>query len=133
MYHVFTVLIIIDCILLILIVLVQNSKGGGLAAGFTSSNQYMGVRKTADFLEKATWTLASALLVLCVISTMSLHSTSEEKKSLIENQIKNSSTANPAVPFSQGQNGNAKNAQSASKKSPAPLAIPGGNENPKKK
>lgn len=59
-----SVLILIVCILLILVVLVQNSKGGGLASNFSSSNQIMGVRKTADFLEKATWTLAIALLVL---------------------------------------------------------------------
>lgn len=65
----FSVLIIIVCILLILIVLVQNSKGGGLASGFASTNQVMGVRKTTDFLEKATWTLAIALVVLCLIST----------------------------------------------------------------
>ena len=64
-----SILIIIVCVLLILVVLVQNSKGGGLASSFASSNQVMGVRKTADFLEKATWTLAAALLVLSVIST----------------------------------------------------------------
>ena len=53
MFILFVVLIVITCILTILIVLVQNSKGGGLASNFSSSNQYMGVRKTADFLEKA--------------------------------------------------------------------------------
>lgn len=69
MSTIISVLIIIVSVLLILVVLVQNSKGGGLASSFASSNQVMGVRKTADFLEKATWTLAGALLVLCVIST----------------------------------------------------------------
>jgi preprotein translocase subunit SecG len=64
-----SILIVIVCILLILVVLVQNSKGGGLASSFASSNQVMGVRKTADFLEKATWTLAVSLLVLSLIST----------------------------------------------------------------
>jgi preprotein translocase subunit SecG len=64
-----SILIIIVCILLILVVLVQNSKGGGLASSFASSNQVMGVRKTGDFLEKATWTLAIALLVLSIVST----------------------------------------------------------------
>lgn len=64
-----SILIIIVCLLLILVVLVQNSKGGGLASSFASSNQVMGVRKTGDFLEKATWTLAGALLVLSLIST----------------------------------------------------------------
>jgi len=62
------VLIILTCVLLTLIVLVQSSKGGGLASNFSSSNQFMGVRKTADFLEKSTWTLAIALLVFSLFS-----------------------------------------------------------------
>ena len=66
---VISILIILVCVLLILVVLVQNSKGGGLASSFASSNQVMGVRKTADFLEKATWTLAIALLALSLIAT----------------------------------------------------------------
>jgi preprotein translocase subunit SecG len=57
-------------VLLILVVLVQNSKGGGLAANFAGSAQIMGVRKTADFLEKATWYLAIALLVLSLASIL---------------------------------------------------------------
>ncbi|MBU0488722.1 MAG: preprotein translocase subunit SecG [Bacteroidetes bacterium] len=67
-YFVITTLILIVCVLLILIVLVQNSKGGGLAANFSSQNQTMGVRKTTDFLEKATWTLAISLVFLSLVS-----------------------------------------------------------------
>jgi preprotein translocase subunit SecG len=63
-----SVLILIACVLMILVVLVQNSKGGGLASNFSSSNQYMGVRKTADFLEKFTWGLAITVLVLSLLS-----------------------------------------------------------------
>jgi preprotein translocase subunit SecG len=63
-----SVLILIVCILLILVVLVQNSKGGGLASNFSSNNQIMGVRKTADFLEKFTWGCAIALLILSMVS-----------------------------------------------------------------
>ena len=69
MYTLITVLIFIVCILLILIVLVQNSKGGGLASNFQSSNQVMGVRKTTDFLEKATWVLAVSLVILAVMGS----------------------------------------------------------------
>jgi preprotein translocase subunit SecG len=69
-YVLISVLIIIACFLLGLVVLVQNSKGGGLASNFASSNQFMGVRKTADFLEKATWMLAIALLVLSLASVL---------------------------------------------------------------
>lgn len=66
MYLLFTILIVIAAILLILLVLVQNSKGGGLAAGFNSGNQVMGVRKTTDFLEKATWGLTAFIIVLSI-------------------------------------------------------------------
>ncbi|MDR1847116.1 MAG: preprotein translocase subunit SecG [Bacteroidales bacterium] len=69
MYVFVTILAIIVAILLALVVLVQNSKGGGLAANFAAQTQVMGVRKTADFLEKATWSLAVALLVLSLAAT----------------------------------------------------------------
>ena len=68
MYVLLTVLIVIASILLTLLVLVQNSKGGGLAAGFSSSNQIMGVRKTTDFVEKATWGLVIAVVVMSVLA-----------------------------------------------------------------
>ena len=63
-----SVIILVICGLLALLVLAQNPKGGGLAAGFTGAQQIGGVQRTADFLEKGTWTLASALMVLCLIS-----------------------------------------------------------------
>ena len=68
MYVVVASLILVTCVLLTLIVLVQSSKGGGLASNFSGSNQFMGVRKTADFLEKSTWTLAITLLMLSLFS-----------------------------------------------------------------
>ena len=61
------ILIILACFVLGFFVLIQNSKGGGLASNFAGSNQIMGVRKTADFLEKATWTLAGTIMLLCLI------------------------------------------------------------------
>ena len=63
MYIALVILIIIVCILLGLIVLIQNPKGGGLNSNFSSSSQMMGVQKTGDFLEKGTWVLAIALMV----------------------------------------------------------------------
>ncbi|MDD2488524.1 MAG: preprotein translocase subunit SecG [Bacteroidales bacterium] len=69
MFVVISVLILIVCLFLGLIVLIQNSKGGGLAANFQSQSQIMGVRKTADFLEQASWGLAVGLLVLCFAAT----------------------------------------------------------------
>jgi len=67
----FIILIIIACVVLSLIILVQNPKGGGLAgniAGF--SNQFMGVKQTTDVLEKGTWIFAGVIAVLCIASTM---------------------------------------------------------------
>jgi len=96
MYTLITVLIFIVCVLLILIVLVQNSKGGGLASNFQSSNQIMGVRKTADFLEKATWVLAGALLILCIAGSASIPRHAEEvNQSSVKDQIEN--TVDPNV------------------------------------
>ena len=63
MYLLLVILMLIASVLMCFIVLIQNSKGGGLASGFSSSNQIMGVRKTTDFLEKATWTLAAVMVV----------------------------------------------------------------------
>ena len=72
MYVFFSVLIVIASLLLIFFVVIQNSKGGGLAAGFASSNQVMGVRKTTDFLEKATWVLAGTVVVLAIVVSLLL-------------------------------------------------------------
>ena len=92
-----SVLIIIACILQVMIVLVQNSKGGGLAANFTSTGQSMGIRKTADFLEKSTWTLAGAILILCVVATATIPRGSVAERSRIEDQIQNAVDPN-AIP-----------------------------------
>jgi len=73
-----SVLVLIACLFQIMIVLVQNSKGGGLAANFTSAGQTMGIRKTADFLEKATWTLAASILVMSLVATATIPKKSRE-------------------------------------------------------
>jgi len=62
-------LIIITCVLLVIVVLVQNSKGGGLASNFSASNQVMGVKKTSELIEKITWGLAIALVVLSILTS----------------------------------------------------------------
>lgn len=67
MFTLITILVIIVCALLLIIVLIQNPKGG-LDSAFSANNQVMGVRKTADFLEKATWTMGIALVVLSIAS-----------------------------------------------------------------
>ncbi|PTN08767.1 preprotein translocase subunit SecG [Mangrovibacterium marinum] len=98
MYTLITVLIFVACVLLILIVLVQNSKGGGLASNFQSTNQIMGVRKTNDFLEKATWVLATALLVLSIAGSAFIpHGAEQANESAIKNQVEQAVDPN-AVP-----------------------------------
>ena len=100
MYTLITVLLFIVCALLILIVLVQNSKGGGLASNFQSSNQIMGVRKTTDFLEKATWVLAGALLVLSIGGTAFIPRDAKAgAQSAIKDQIENAVDPNQVPSF----------------------------------
>lgn len=100
MYTLITVLLFIVCFLLILIVLVQNSKGGGLASNFQSSNQIMGVRKTTDFLEKATWVLAGALLVLSIGGTAFIPRDAKAgAQSAIKDQIENAVDPNQVPSF----------------------------------
>ncbi|MCB0501544.1 MAG: preprotein translocase subunit SecG [Bacteroidetes bacterium] len=71
MYILLTVLIIIVSILIMAVVLVQNPKGGGLGAGFGgAASNIMGVQKTGDILEKATWYLVIALLVFSLSSAI---------------------------------------------------------------
>ena len=96
MYLLCIVLIVIVSVLMCGIVLIQNSKGGGLASSFASSNQIMGVRKTTDFLEKTTWVLAACIALLCVISAYTLPSRVEitHDSVLMENAI-NDNAANP--------------------------------------
>ena len=66
MYTLLVILIVLTAILMIGIVLIQESKGGGLASNFSSYNQIGGVRKTTDVIEKATWGLAAAMVVISV-------------------------------------------------------------------
>ena len=73
LYITFSVLIFFCCLFLGIIVLVQNPKGGGLSQTFGGAGtQIMGARKTADFLEKATWTLAIALCMLSIFSAFAI-------------------------------------------------------------
>jgi len=100
MYIVCIVLIFIASILLILAVLSQSPKGG-MAANFGASNQVMGVRQTADFLEKSTWGLAVAILVLSLAATMTMPSDRVQRsRTGVENAIINSTqqTAPEALP-----------------------------------
>jgi len=100
MYTFVVILILIVSVLLGLIVLVQNSKGGGLVSNFGGANQMMGVRQTTDFLEKATWTLAGILVVLCLISSVTIPKNVKEGNALdteMRSQIENVMPTAPAA------------------------------------
>lgn len=99
MYYVISAIILLVCVLLILVVLVQNSKGGGLVSSFAATNQIMGVKKTADFLEKATWTLAVALLVLSLAAAATMPRKTANRESLMKDQIENAIDPNAMPNF----------------------------------
>ena len=92
MYLLFIILMVIAALLMCFIVLIQNSKGGGLASGFSSSNAIMGVRKTTDFLEKATWGLAIFMVVMSVATAYVVPSSSAAKDVLLEQAQKEQQT-----------------------------------------
>lgn len=92
MYVFLTILIIAVCVLLVLAVLIQNPKGGGLSATFGGmGNQLMGARKATDFIEKSTWTLVISLLVLSLVSGifMPKKGVEEVQKSELEDKVAN--------------------------------------------
>lgn len=94
MYLLCVILIVLVSVLMCGIVMIQNSKGGGLAAGFNSSNQIMGVRKTTDFLEKATWTLAALIVVISIAAAYALPT----KSPVVVNDPVNVNNTETAVP-----------------------------------
>ena len=98
MYNLFVILVVISSIFMCLIVLIQESKGGGLASGFASGNQVMGVRKTTDVIEKATWVLAAAMVVFSVISVYMLPSASADASVMEGVAIEQQTTAPSNLP-----------------------------------
>lgn len=88
------VVIILASLLLAFIVLIQNSKGGGLASNFAGQNQVLGVRKTTDFLEKATWTMAGVIMVLCISVAIKVKSDYNKSKPVMQEQTEQTSNAN---------------------------------------
>ena len=94
MYTLFVILIVVASLMMIGIVLIQESKGGGLASNFSSSNAIMGVRKTTDFIEKATWGLAIAMVVISVASAYVAPSATTDE-SVIEKAATEGNTTNP--------------------------------------
>ena len=100
MYTIFAILIIITSVLLVLVVLVQNPKGGGLSSSFGggAGNQIMGAKKTTDFLEKATWTLAIALISLSLLSNFAIPRNTDDEVDVIKAQEQIDEAVIPNLP-----------------------------------
>jgi preprotein translocase subunit SecG len=103
MYIVFGVVIVLIAILLALVVIIQNPKGGVLSSSIGSmSNQILGASRSTDAVEKITWYLAGGLMVLCVASILVLPKSSDTNKntttqsSAIEEALKNNKAPIPA-------------------------------------
>lgn len=95
-FSIFLVLITIVCFLLIVVIMVQNPKGGGLSSAIGGSQMLGGVQKTTDFLDKSTWTLATILIALILLSSLSFTgSMSDSDSKIIE---KTESTAPQTTP-----------------------------------
>jgi preprotein translocase subunit SecG len=98
MYTSIVILVVLASILMCLIVLIQESKGGGLAADYSNNNQILGAPKTTNFIEKATWGLAAAMIVLSVISVAFLNNGSSNESVLQQNAIEQAATNPNNVP-----------------------------------
>ena len=95
------IIAIIVCVLLGAIVLIQNPKGGGLSSNFSSSSQLLGVQKTGDILEKGTWILAIALMVLSLTINVVGKGGTAKADNVNQEQIDKASkpVAAPSSPF----------------------------------
>ena len=96
---IFSIILVIICALLIGVVLIQNSKGGGIQSQFSAANQIMGIRRGTDFIEKTTWTLAILLLVFSLLMSPKTGSTDKSAGSSSSSVTKKK--ASTAVPVQQ--------------------------------
>lgn len=96
MYIFLSILIVIACILLIGVVLIQKSKGGGLASDYSSGNQFLGYRKTTDFIEKATWSLAIFICVISIFASFAIRGQHYNRSAIAPAQEQTSAPAQDA-------------------------------------
>jgi preprotein translocase subunit SecG len=99
------ILIVIASVFLILFILAQNPKGGGLSSTFGGTTQIVGARQSADFLEKATWYVAIGILVVILMTTVLIPSPDEgnNQASKIQNQIDEMSAPIQSNPNTTGE------------------------------
>jgi len=98
-FSIFLVLILSVSFLLILVIMVQNPKGGGLSSSFGGDSQQLGgVKKTTDFLDKSTWVLAGILLILILLSNLTVKKNAENIDSKLLNPNDIESTIPESLP-----------------------------------
>ncbi|NCC08953.1 MAG: preprotein translocase subunit SecG [Bacteroidia bacterium] len=95
MYLLFVILMVIAALFMCFIVLIQNSKGGGLSSEFSSSNAIMGVRKTTDTLEKLTWGLAVFMVVMSIATAYVVPTGSTKAQDALLEQAQKEEKTNP--------------------------------------
>ena len=106
MYNLFVILVVIASIFMCLVVLIHESKGGGLASGFASGNQLMGVRKTTDVIEKLTWALAIAMVVFSIASVYTIPAAGSDASVMESAAVQQQTTAPtnlPGIPATDAQ------------------------------
>lgn len=98
MYGILITLLCIACTLLILAVLIQNSKGGGLSssiAGVSNAQQLLGAVRSADLIEKITWYLAGFIVVAIILSNIFVEKNQVSSDLKMKNQLENQIIVNP--------------------------------------
>ena len=103
LFTILTVLILIASVFLVIVVLLQNGKGEGLASNFIAGNQTFGVRQTADLLEKISWGLVAFILVLSIVTsfTTGTNGADMDVTNKIENVATQSAPEFPTAPVQQ--------------------------------
>ncbi len=91
-YYLFVGLMVLAAVLMCFVVLIQNSKGGGLSSSFAASNQIMGVRKTTDFIEKLTWGLAIFMVVVSIATAYVIPKAAEDSSVILDQAVKEQKT-----------------------------------------
>ena len=104
LFTILTVLVIIASVLVTIVVLLQNSKGGGLASNFVAGNQTFGVRKTADILEKITWGLVAFIFLFSIATTFTTTGSGKNEVDITD-KVENAATDQvpefPSAPLQQ--------------------------------
>ena len=121
MYNAIVILIVVASVLMCLIVLIQESKGGGLASGFADNNAMLGVRKTTDVVEKTTWGLAAVMVILSILSVAFLGNFSTSSSTIMEQSVEQQATNPNNLP---GIEAGAQTENNAAEPAAAPVEAP---------